>query len=621
MCGIVGCIGNRSVTPILVESLKLLEYRGYDSAGIATLNGTDIDITKTKGKISDLESVLSSEGKSSELESTVFSTGSACVGIGHTRWATHGTPSTTNAHPHTDCNGSIAVVHNGIIENFQALKEELASKGHFFSSDTDTEVLAHLCEDCYNGDLERAVRDALVRVKGSYAIAVIADNEPDVIVAARNESPLIVGLGDGENFIASDIPAIRKFTDKIIYINDGEIVRVTRDNVTVSTLEGLKVEKTVTIAEGSIQEAERGGYEHFMLKEIHEQPKALRETMEDRLCELEGSIDFEELRALENEICNIESISIVACGTSYHAGLLGKYILEDLLRIPVRVEYSSEFRYNNLLSGKKSLAMGISQSGETADTLAAMNEAKSQGYLTLAITNVAGSTITRKADEILLTKSGAEIGVAATKTFTAQILILYMFGVYAARLRKLIDVETSRHIITSMKSVPGLIESLLDDFGNIEKAASRVCEEDCCYFIGRGLSYPIALEGALKMKEISYIRAEGFPAGELKHGPLALITAGTPVIALVPNDKTYYKTLSNIKEVKARNARVTAIANSSDDEIAKYVDSVIEIPDVDEFFSPMLTAVVLQLLAYYAAKNKGAEIDQPRNLAKSVTVE
>jgi glucosamine--fructose-6-phosphate aminotransferase (isomerizing) len=621
MCGIVGCIGSRPVTPILVESLKLLEYRGYDSAGIATLNGTDIDITKTKGKISDLESVLSSEGKSCELKDTVFSTASACVGIGHTRWATHGIPSTTNAHPHTDCHGSIAVVHNGIIENFQELKEELARKGHFFSSDTDTEVLAHLCEECYNGDLERAVRDALERVKGSYAIAVIVDNEPDVLVAARNESPLIVGLGDGENFVASDIPAIRKFTDKIIYVNDGEIVRITRDNVSVSTLEGLKVEKAVTIAKGSVQEAERGGYEHFMLKEIHEQPKALRETMEDRLCELEGSIDFEELRALENEICDIESISIIACGTSYHAGLLGKYILEDLLRIPVRVEYSSEFRYNNLLSGKKSLAIGISQSGETADTLAAMNEAKSQGYLTLAITNVAGSTVTRKADEILLTRSGAEIGVAATKTFTAQILILYMFGVYVARLRKLMDVETSRHIITSMKSVPGLIESVLDNFSNIEKTASRICEADCCYFIGRGLSYPIALEGALKMKEISYIRAEGFPAGELKHGPLALITAGTPVIALVPKDKTYYKTLGNIKEVKARDAHVIAIANSSDDEIVKYVDSVIEIPDVDEFFSPMLTAVVLQLLAYYAAKNKGAEIDQPRNLAKSVTVE
>jgi len=608
MCGIVGCIGNRSVTPILVESLKRLEYRGYDSAGIATLNGAEIDITKTEGKISDLESILSL-------------TDSASVGIGHTRWATHGIPSSTNAHPHVDCSGSIAVVHNGIIENFQALKEELTSKGHIFSSDTDTEVLAHLCEDCYNGDLERAVRGALLRVEGSYAIAVISDNEPDVIVAARKDSPLIVGLGDGENFLASDIPAIRKYTNKVIYIDDGEIVRITRDNVTVSTLQGLKVEKTITIAEGSILDAERGGYEHYMLKEIHEQPKALRETMEDRLCELEGSIDFKELRELENKIQDLESITIIACGTSYHAGILGKYILEDLLRIPVRVEYSSEFRYNNFLSGKKSLALCISQSGETADTLAAMNEAKAQGYLTLAITNVVGSTITRRADEILLTKSGIEIGVAATKTFTAQILILYMFGVYVARLKNLTDVETSRNVITSMKLVPSHIESLLDNVSNIEKTASRVCESDCCYFIGRGLNYPIALEGALKMKEISYIKAEGFPAGELKHGPLALITSGTPVIALVPKGKTYYKTLGNIKEVKARNAYVIAIANESDDEITKYVDSVVKIPDVDEFFSPMLAAVVLQLLAYYAAKYKGAEIDQPRNLAKSVTVE
>ena len=608
MCGIVGCIGNRSVTPIIVESLKRLEYRGYDSAGIDTLNGAEIDITKTEGKIADLENILSL-------------TNTACVGIGHTRWATHGIPSSTNAHPHADCSGSFAVVHNGIIENFQALKDELTSKGHIFSSETDTEVLAHLCEDCYNGDLESAVREALLRVEGSYAIAVISDNEPDVIVAARKDSPLIVGLGDGENFLASDIPAIRKYTNKVMYINDGEIVRLTRDNVTVSTLQGVNVERLVTIVDGSVQDAERGGYEHFMLKEIHEQPKALRDTMEDRLCELEGSIDFKELRPFEDEIKNIEGITIIACGTSYHAGILGKYALEDLLRIPVKVEYSSEFRYNNFLSGNRSLAICISQSGETADTLAAMNEAKAQGYLTLAITNVVGSTITRKADEILLTKSGIEIGVAATKTFTAQILTLYMFGIYVARLKKLIDVETSRHIITSMKSVPGLIESLLDNISDIEKASSRICEADCCYFIGRGLSYPIALEGALKLKEISYIKAEGFPAGELKHGPLALITAGTPVIAIVPKGKTYYKTLGNIKEVKARNAFVIAIANASDDEIVKYVDSVIKMPDIDELFSPMLAAVVLQLLAYYAAKDIGAEIDQPRNLAKSVTVE
>ncbi len=608
MCGIVGCIGNQSVTPLLVESLKRLEYRGYDSAGIATLNGAEIDVTKIEGKISDLESILNFNN-------------TACVGIGHTRWATHGVPSSTNAHPHVDCSGSFAVVHNGIIENFQALKEELKGRGHIFSSETDTEVVAHLVEESYNGDLECAVSDALSRVDGSYAIAVISDNEPDVIVAARKDSPLIVGLGDGENFVASDIPALRKFTDRVVYVNDGEIVRLTRNNVTVSTLQGLDVEKNVVIASGSVQDAERGGYEHFMLKEIHEQPKALRETMEDRLYELEGNIDFKELHAIRNAIEDIESMSIIACGTSYHAGILGKYMLEDLVRIPVRVEYSSEFRYNNPSPGTKSLAICISQSGETADTLAAMNEARSQGYLTLAVTNVDGSTITRKADEILLTKSGTEIGVAATKTFTAQLLTLYMLGVYIARMKKLIDVETSRYMISSLKAVPGLIESLLDDISNIEKCALQVCDADCCYFIGRGLNYPIALEGALKMKEISYIKAEGFPAGELKHGPLALITAGTPVIALVPKGKTYYKMLGNIKEVKARNANVTAVASKSDDEIPKYVDSVIRIPDIDELFSPMLTAVVLQLLAYYTAKFKGAEIDQPRNLAKSVTVE
>lgn len=608
MCGIVGYVGKKQVVPVIIEGLRKLEYRGYDSAGIAVAGGAEgLQVRRAEGKLRNLEEAI----RHKPLDGT--------YGIGHTRWATHGKPNENNAHPHATDN--VAVVHNGIIENFQALKDELTSKGHIFSSETDTEVLAHLCEDCYNGDLESAVREALLRVEGSYAIAVISDNEPDVIVAARKDSPLIVGLGDGENFLASDIPAIRKYTNKVMYINDGEIVRLTRDNVTVSTLQGVNVERLVTIVDGSVQDAERGGYEHFMLKEIHEQPKALRDTMEDRLCELEGSIDFKELRPFEDEIKNIEGITIIACGTSYHAGILGKYALEDLLRIPVKVEYSSEFRYNNFLSGNRSLAICISQSGETADTLAAMNEAKAQGYLTLAITNVVGSTITRKADEILLTKSGMEIGVAATKTFTAQILTLYMLGIYVARLKKLIDVETSRHIITSMKSVPGLIESLLDNISDIEKASSRICEADCCYFIGRGLSYPIALEGALKMKEISYIKAEGFPAGELKHGPLALITAGTPVIAIVPKGKTYYKTLGNIKEVKARNAFVIAIANASDDEIVKYVDSVIKIPDIDELFSPMLAAVVLQLLAYYAAKDIGAEIDQPRNLAKSVTVE
>jgi glucosamine--fructose-6-phosphate aminotransferase (isomerizing) len=612
MCGIVGCVGNRSVIPILIESLKRLEYRGYDSAGIATLNDREIDITKSKGKISELETILDIRAD-------------CCTGIGHTRWATHGIPSSTNAHPHTDCNGNLAVVHNGIIENFQSLKEELIRKGHIFNSDTDTEVFAHLVEEHYKDDLTTAVKESLLHVKGSYAIAVISDNEPNTIVAARKDSPMIVGLGNNENFIASDVPAILKFTNKVVYVNDGEVVTLKGNKVDISTLSGSKVAyKEITI-NWDVEDAERAGYDHYMLKEIHEQPRSVRETMEDRLSELEAIVDFREIEMLEKQVHNLNSITIIACGTSYHAGLIGKYVLEEMLRIPVRVEYSSEFRYNNSLSGKNSLAICISQSGETADTLAALEEAKSQGFKTLAITNVPGSSITRKADEVVFTRSGIEIGVAATKTFTSQILTLLMLGLYFARIRNFssstIDFETSRHMITSLKYLPVLMESLLDDISDIEKCSLKICEADSCYFIGRGVNYPLALEGALKMKEISYVKAEGFPAGELKHGPLALITEGTPIIAIAPKSTTYSKILSNIKEVKARNAYVIAIASASDNEIAKYVDFVLKIPDVEEIFSTILSAVVLQLLAYYVAKNKGADIDQPRNLAKSVTVE
>ena len=612
MCGIVGCVGKRSVIPILIESLKRLEYRGYDSAGIATLNNGEIDVTKSKGKISELETILDIRAD-------------CCTGIGHTRWATHGTPSSTNAHPHTDCNGNLAVVHNGIIENFQSLKEELIKNGHIFNSETDTEVFAHLVEEHYKGDLTTAVQESLLHVRGSYAIAVISDNEPDTIVAARKDSPMIVGLGNNENFIASDVPAILKFTNRVVYVNDGEVVTLKGNNVEISTLSGAKVPyKEITI-NWDIEDAERAGYDHYMLKEIHEQPRSVRETMEDRLSELEAIVEFREIESLEKKVHNLNSITIIACGTSYHAGLVGKYVLEEMLRIPVRVEYSSEFRYNNSLSGKNSLAICISQSGETADTLAALEEAKSQGFKTLAITNVPGSSITRKADEIVFTRSGIEIGVAATKTFTSQILTLLMLGLYLARIRNFssttVDFDTSRHMITSLKYLPVLMESLLDDIRDIEKCSSKICEADSCYFIGRGVNYPLALEGALKMKEISYIKAEGFPAGELKHGPLALITEGTPIIAIAPKGTTYSKILSNIKEVKARNAYVIAIASVSDNEIAKYVDFVLRIPDVEEVLSTILSAVVLQLLAYYVAKNKGADIDQPRNLAKSVTVE
>ncbi|VVB95885.1 Glutamine--fructose-6-phosphate aminotransferase [isomerizing] [uncultured archaeon] len=600
MCGIVGYSGIRQAVPILIDSLKRLEYRGYDSAGIAVFNESNVEVYKDKGKIVDLEKTLPNIPGN--------------VGIGHTRWATHGRPNKINAHPHTS--GNISVVHNGIIENYQQLREKLIRSGYQFSSETDTEALAHLINNYYKNDLVDAVILALNDIKGSYAIAVLCGNE---LVAARKDSPLVIGIGENENFIASDIPAILKYTRKMIFLDDMEIAYVAPDKVSFFDTGKKPIEKTMKLIEWDLEAAEKSGYEHFMLKEIHEQPKALHETFAGRISELEGTIAFDGLNLKEEQVKDINRISIIACGTSYNAGLLGKYLFEQLAGIHVDVEIASEFRYSHSSPG--SLVIGISQSGETADTLAALREAKTFGGRSLAITNIMGSTITRDADSCIYMRSGPEIGVAATKTFMSQLGVLYLLALYFGKGKGKISSDRMKRMLVSLRKVPAQITRILSNKELIKKYAGIYSSSSDIFFIGRTLNYPIALEGALKLKEISYIHAEGYAAGELKHGPLALITKNTPVIAIATKGLTYDKMVNNIKEVKAREAPVIAIADEKDSEIEKYVDAVIRVPATDDILSPMLSTVVVQLLSYYTAKARNCPIDQPRNLAKSVTVE
>ncbi|MFH1323051.1 MAG: glutamine--fructose-6-phosphate transaminase (isomerizing) [Methanobacteriota archaeon] len=600
MCGIVGYNGRAQAASILIDSLKRLEYRGYDSAGIAVFNDSTLEVYKEKGRIIDLEKTLPMI--------------SGTIGIGHTRWATHGRPNKINAHPHTS--GNIAVVHNGIIENYQQLRDRLTGLGYTFVSETDTEALAHLVNHYYKDNLIDAVACALKDIQGSYAIAVLCGSE---LVAARKDSPLVAGLGDGENFIASDIPAILKYTRKMVFLDDFEIVSVTPDGISFYDRHKKPVEKAVNIIEWDMAAAEKSGYEHFMLKEIHEQPRSLHETFAGRISELEGSINFEGLGLSEAKISEISRICIIACGTSFNAGLLGKYLFEYLAKIHVDVEIASEFRYAHSAPG--SFVIGISQSGETADTLAALRAAKSTGSRTLAITNIMGSTITRESDDVIYIRSGPEIGVAATKTFTSQLGVIYLLALYFGKIKWTINSDQMKRMLTAMKQLPSKITRILDNKENIKKCAELIASSNDAYFIGRTFNYPIALEGALKLKEISYIHAEGYAAGELKHGPLALITKNTPVIAIATKGQTYDKMLNNIKEIKAREAHVIAIANENDSEIEKYVDDVIRIPSTEEILMPILSTVVVQLLSYYVAKSRNCSIDQPRNLAKSVTVE
>ncbi len=594
MCGIVGYIGYRESQPILIDSLKRLEYRGYDSCGIAALNNNGLALHKDIGRVVDFEKkVPKVQGK---------------TGIGHTRWATHGGVTTANAHPHIDCNGKIAVVHNGIIENFQKLRDQLTDEGHQFNSDTDTEVIAHLIEKYYQDDLKEAVSQALNDVVGTYAIVVLAEGHQELI-AAKKEGPLILGIGDKENFVASDVAAILDCTDRVIYLEDGDISVVSETGIAI-TNNDQQVQRETQVVPWSIEEAQKAGYEHFMLKEIHEQPKAIENTLKGRISLIEPMAKLG-----LHKTGKLEDMVLLACGTSYHAALIGEYIIGKLCQIPVRVKIASEFNHYDMALGK-TWVLVISQSGETADTLQALKKAKAQGHFTLAITNVHGSSITRLADQMFYTQSGPEIGVAATKTFITQLVSLYLLALSYAPL----DVKAYESLLEEFRQLPSKIQQVLDNENEIAGYARALSLHDNAFYIGRGIGYPVAMEGALKLKEISYIHAEAYPAGEIKHGPFALLRPNTPVIAVATRDDTYESMLTNIKEIKARGPQVIAIAEEGDKEIEQFVDVAIRVPKVNPLFSPFVNTVALQLLAYYAAKERGCSIDLPVNLAKSVTV-
>ncbi|SDF51690.1 glutamine--fructose-6-phosphate transaminase (isomerizing) [Sporolituus thermophilus] len=609
MCGIVGYVGPKQAAPFLLEGLTKLEYRGYDSAGIAVFDGNKINVEKSVGRLSILQ-------KKVENHMPV-----GTIGIGHTRWATHGRPSDVNSHPHTDCTGRFVVVHNGIIENYLHIKERLIAKGHVFASETDTEVVAHLLEEYYTGDFEAAVKKVLAEIEGSYALAFMCQDHPDKLICTKQDNPLVIGLGEGENFIASDIPAIINRTRKTYILSDGEMAIVTKDSVWVMNRQGVPVTKKIFEVNWDAEAAEKGGYEHFMIKEIYEQPKAIRETMTGRLAKDDSRVVFDELKWTKEDVANIKKIVITACGTAFHAGIVGKYYLEQLARIPVEVDIASEFRYRSPLTDEHTLAIVISQSGETSDTLAALKEAKRLGARTLAITNVVGSSIAREADQVIYTWAGPEIAVASTKAYTTQLISVFMLALYLAELKGTLPPERIQELIKGLRALPGQAHELLEDVEPIKTFAQQYGFNEDVFFIGRSLDYAVALEGSLKLKEISYIHAEAYAAGELKHGTLALIIEGVPVIALATQHDVYEKMLSNIKEVKARDAVVIGIAMKGDEEIKKYVDHTIFIPATDKYLAPILAVIPLQLLAYYAAVTRGADVDKPRNLAKSVTVE
>ena len=609
MCGIVGYVGHKQATPFLLEGLTKLEYRGYDSAGIAVFNGQSIRVEKSVGRLASLKEKINGNEPQ------------GVIGIGHTRWATHGRPSDRNSHPHTDCTGDFVVVHNGIIENFLMLKEELIKKGHEFKSETDTEVIAHLLEDVYNGDFEASVREVLRRIEGSYSLVFMSKKDPDRLICTKQDNPLVIGLGKDENFIASDIPAIINRTHRTYIINDGEMAVVRKDSVWITNRQGKPVTKKVFEVNWNAEAAEKGGYEHFMLKEIHEQPKAVRDTVSPRLAKDDSAVVLDELKWNEDFVSSFRKIFIVACGTAYHAGIVGKYYIERLARIPVEVDIASEFRYRRPIIDDNTLTVVISQSGETSDTLAALKESKRLGAKTLAITNVVGSSIAREADQVIYTWAGPEIAVASTKAYTTQLITVFMLAMYMAGIKKTVTAERTKSLLSQLRQIPAQISETLEDVDPIKTFAKEYGFNEDVFFIGRSLDYAVALEGALKLKEISYIHAEAYAAGELKHGTLALIIEGVPVIALATQKSVYEKTLSNIKEVKARDAVVIGIAAADDTELEKYVDHVIKVPQTDELLIPLLTVVPLQLLAYFAAITRGCDVDKPRNLAKSVTVE
>lgn len=611
MCGIVGYIGDRRAVPLLIEGLKRLEYRGYDSAGISVMNGSGLDTRKAVGKIAELEKLVS-DGK--EPEST--------IGIAHTRWATHGPPNEVNAHPHLSRNREIAVVHNGIIENAGTLRKKLEQMGYEFRSDTDTEVIAHLIEEAYEGNLEDAVREALRQVDGAYGLAILSSREPRKIVAARHGSPLLLGVTDnGEYFVASDVAAVLAQTRQVIYLEDGEMAVLTDNGYETCSLAGESLDKEVKEISWDLDAIEKGGHDHFMIKEIFEQPHTIMQAIRGRVLEEDGTVKFGGLNLEDDELAAFNRIIICACGTSWHSALIAEYMLEEICRIPVDVEYASEFRYRNPIVDDKTLMLVISQSGETADTLAAMREAKRQGAKVLGIVNVVGSTIAREAHGGIYLHAGPEIGVASTKAFTSQVVALTLFTVRMGRLRGNLTPDQGREILHALLELPEKVEQVLELNDAIRELARIYKSASNFLYLGRGYNFPTALEGALKLKEISYIHAEGLPAAEMKHGPIALIDENMPVVVIAPQDSVYQKVLSNIQEVKARGGRVIAVATSGNSELTGMVDHMIPVPETIDMLTPIITTIPLQLLAYHIAVMRGANVDMPRNLAKSVTVE
>src|ERR1700704_1057103 len=617
MCGIVGYIGDQAAVPIILDGLKRLEYRGYDSAGIAVLEkGNCLGVRRAQGKLRNLEEVL----KLNPVEG-VF-------GIGHTRWATHGRPTEENAHPHRDCHGDIVVVHNGIVENYLSLKHQLEGEGHKFVTETDTEVIAHLVEKYFTGNLEDAVRTALRQLSGVFALAVISRSDPNKIVAARSGPPVVIGIGDDEYFVASDVPAILGHTRDMFFLADGDMAVLTPAGVRLSDFDGRPVNRQVSHILWDPIMAEKGGYKHFMLKEIYEQPRAVRDTTLGRVGQESGRIFLDEMDISPKQFKEIRQVKILACGTSWHAALAGKFMIEKLARLPVEVDYGSEFRYRDPIISNDTLTVVISQSGETADTLAAQREAKQKGSKTLAICNVVGSMVTREASGTIITHAGPEIGVASSKAFTCQLTALFLIAMHLGQVRETLEPAKSLMLVDQLLRIPGKLETVLSHDPLYEELARKLFRATDFLFLGRGIHFPIALEGALKLKEISYIHAEGYPAGEMKHGPNALIDEKLPVVILAAHDPTrkdsrilYEKTLSNIQEVKAREGIVIAIATEGDGAVRKLADHVIELPPASELLLPILEVVPLQLLAYHIAVRRGCDVDQPRNLAKSVTVE
>jgi glucosamine--fructose-6-phosphate aminotransferase (isomerizing) len=617
MCGIVGYVGPKSVVSTIVNGLRKLEYRGYDSAGIAVVRGRQIQIRRSSGKLANLVNALAANPLDGDY------------GIGHTRWATHGRPTEENAHPHRDCTGRIAIVHNGIIENYLELKTRLQKSGHRFVTETDTEVVAHLVESLLPGrSLAEAAGAAFEQLRGSFALCLLSADDPDLLIAARNGPPLILGLGRGELFVASDVPALLEHTRSMYFMQDGEMAVVSRDGASIRDFRGREISYRPQEVQWSPEMAEKGGYSHFMLKEIHEQPRSLQETLAGRVSPDSTRVLLEEAAISEDILKGIKRIHIVACGTSWHAGLVGKFLIEDLARIPVEIDYGSEFRYRNPLINEDSLVIAISQSGETADTLAAVREAKTRHARVLSICNVVGSMLSRESDGNLYTRSGPEIGVASTKAFTCQLAVLVMVALYLAQKRRKLRPGQMASILSGLLQVPQRVQQLLSRSSDYEEIARAICRHNNALFLGRGIHYPIALEGALKLKEISYVHAEGYPAGEMKHGPNALIDRNLPVVTLAARDSRdpksvlrYEKMLSNIEEVRAREGIIVVLASEQDARVSEISEHVIRIPEINDCLLPILLIVPLQLLAYHVAVLRGCDVDQPRNLAKSVTVE